>query len=288
LEAKRTSLHPDLAGLLVHLLEGAGVRSGDTVALGASGSFPGLLLAGLAAVKALEARPVSILSLGASSFGATRPELHLLRIYRIFQDGGIVDVPPAAVSLGGEGDVGGGLSQVLREELRRAVSDAGVPLLEFPDLAENVAHRMEIYGRPAAFVNAGGAEANLGTSPAVLGLPPGLLLPAGIRWDGEIPGRARRGVLFEMLARDVPVLHLLHIRGLALRHGLPWDPVPLPEPGTAPLLSGSSGTGVGLWTITAGYLLGLGLVLLWPRRRTCDSEPRRIPRPPGAAEAPIP
>jgi len=27
-------------------------------------------------------------------------------------------------------------------------------------------------------------------------------------------------------------VHLLHIRGLAFRYGLPWDPMPLPKIGT--------------------------------------------------------
>ena len=44
LEAKRTTLNPDVAGLMVYLLQVAGVSAGDTVALGASGSFPGLWL----------------------------------------------------------------------------------------------------------------------------------------------------------------------------------------------------------------------------------------------------
>ena len=74
LEAKRTTLNPDLAGLMVHLLVQAGVSAGDEVAVGASGSFPGLLLATLAATEALGAEPLTILSLGASSYGATRPE----------------------------------------------------------------------------------------------------------------------------------------------------------------------------------------------------------------------
>ncbi len=34
-----------------------------------------------------------------------------------------------------------------------------------------------------------------------------------------------------MVARGVPVIHLLYIKGLVESHGLPWDPVPLPAPG---------------------------------------------------------
>ena len=45
LAAKRTSANPNLAGLVVFLLRRAGVVSGDTIAVGASGSFPGLIWA---------------------------------------------------------------------------------------------------------------------------------------------------------------------------------------------------------------------------------------------------
>ena len=50
--------------------------------------------------------------------------------------------------------------------------------------------------------------------------------------DIEAPPLPDRGVLFEMAAQGTPVIHLLHVRGLALRYGLPWDPIPLPAPGT--------------------------------------------------------
>ena len=276
LEAKRTSLNPDVAGLLVHLLEKAGVSAGDTVAVGASGSFPGLLVAALAAVKAMRAHPVTILSLGASSYGATRPDFHLLDLHLLLQDGGLVSGPPAAVSLGGEGDLGVGFEEEVREELLGAVARVGAPLLDEADLTSNVARRMGIYGHPAAFVNIGGAQANMGTSPAILEVPAGLVLPspgripsdptsfdrillqgsgdAGKGFSLALPPPDQRGVLFEMLARGVPVVHLLHIRGLALHHGLPWDPIPLPEPGSTALRNGELETDWGFWLLTVAFL----------------------------------
>jgi poly-gamma-glutamate system protein len=43
-----------------------------------------------------------------------------------------------------------------------------------------------------------------------------------------MPAGPTRGLLFEFAARGVPVIHLLHVRGLAKDNGLPYDPVPLP------------------------------------------------------------
>jgi poly-gamma-glutamate system protein len=295
LEAKRTTLNPDLAGLLAHLLESAGISAGDTVAVGASGSFPGLLLATLAAVGALDAHPVTILSLGASSFGATRPDFHLLDLYGLLQLGGIVADAPAAVSLGGEDDMGSGFDEGVEEELRAAVAGAGLPLLEEPDLGANVARRMEIYGRPAAFVNIGGAEANLGVSPSVLEVPAGLVLPSPPgtppaiplsdptlplgsedrvqRLTVDLPPPDQRGVLFEMLDRGVPTIHLLHIRGLALRYGLPWDPIPLPEPGSTALREEETALGWRFWLLTLAYLGTLAALAFTGRTRPPVHDP---------------
>ncbi len=256
LEAKRTSLNPDVAGLLAFLLQQAGVGVGDTVAVGASASFPGLLLAALAAIRALEAHPVTILSLGASSYGATRPDLTLLDLYGIYRMVGLTDSAPVAVSFGGSRDVGSELDVEVRERLEAAVAEAGVPLLLEGDLPVNVAWRLEAYGNPAVFVNIGGGEANLGTSPKVLGLAPGRV---ELHPGDSLPPPPQRGVLYSMLEKGIPALHLLNLRGLALRYGLPWDPLPLPDPGTTQLVDPEAHPGWLFWVLTSCYL---GLLVL--------------------------
>ncbi len=259
LEAKRTTTNPDMAGLVVHLLRRAGVSAGDTIAVGVSASFPALLIATLTAAEAMGVHPLAILSLGASAYGATRPELNLLDIHALLLSEGVVGTAPVAVSLGGAGDVGADFDPAFRERLLQQIEMSDVPLIYEPDLRANVARRMAIYlggpeGRVAAFVNIGGADANLGTSPLVLRAEPGL------NTELALPPPAQRGVLFEMAARRVPVIHLLNIRGLALRYGLPWDPMPLPEPGTSRLRDDAGARGLRFWLITAAYFASLGLI----------------------------
>ena len=262
LEAKRTTTDPDVAALLVHLLGRAGVGEGDTVAVGASGSFPALLVATLVAAEALGARPVMILSLGASSYGATDPAFDLLALHQLLVAAGVIRTPPAAVSVGGARDVGGDFEPDVRERTLARIRESGVPLVEEPDLARNVARRMEIYfggapggsagqRRPAAFVNVGGGDANIGVSPTVLELRPGLADSV------PLPPAAQRGVLHAMAARGVPVIHLLNIRDLALRHGLPWDPVPLPEPGMTRLTRGGPERSPLLLAIAGAWLAAM-------------------------------
>lgn len=237
LEAKRTTTNPNMAGLIVHLLYQAGVAAGDTIAVGCSASFPALMIATLAAAQTMNVHPVVILSLGASSYGGTNVEFNLLSIYQILLRAGVFTIQPAAISLGGERDVGQDIKTEAKERLLKQIQASGLPFIYEPDLEKNVAARMKVYqgnssaGRIAAFVNIGGNHANLGTSALVLEVKPGLNRAV------TLPAKSERGVLFEMAAQEVPCIHLLFIKGLAMKYGLPWDPMPLPRPGASQILN---------------------------------------------------
>jgi poly-gamma-glutamate system protein len=229
--AKRTTTNPDFAALLVHLLRRAGVSPGEAVAVGASSSFPALLLATLAACRTLDVKPVVIFSLGASQWGQNDPRFDGLDLTACLAGAGFADAVPVAVSLGGERDLGVDMTAEGKEHLRRAIAASGLSLLEDPDLERNVASRLALYEagasgrRLAAFVNIGGSWANLGEDRNVLEVKPGLVraVPAA--------GPGRGGVLHAFHSRGVPVVHLLNIAGLCRAYGLPWDPRPLPAPG---------------------------------------------------------
>jgi len=231
LEAKRTTANPAWAALLVRLLDEAGVAEGDPVAVGASSSFPGLIVATLSAVEAIGARPLVIASLGASQWGANRPGFGWLEMEDCLRAAGLLSHPPVAVSLGGDGDTGLDLSEEGRALLLAKMDSAGIPRIAEPDLALNVEARIAAFERAAgekkikAFVNIGGSWANMGTDASVLELKPGL---TRVRISYQ-PGR--NGVIQAISARGVPVIHLLNIRGLCRRYGLPWDPAPMPKPG---------------------------------------------------------
>ena len=66
----------------------------------------------------------------------------------------------------------------------------------------------------------------MGTSPYTLSFPNGLVTE-----PPKIPQDTDRGLMFEYGARGVPVVHMLNVRGLAEENGLPFDPVPLTQPG---------------------------------------------------------
>lgn len=259
LTSKRTSTNPNLAAGLVRWLHEAGVREGSAVAVGASGSFPGLALGALAAVRALGGRPITITSVGASSWGANEPGFTWLDMEAELVRAGLAPRSVGA-SPGGEDDGGAGLGPDARRQLLAAIARSGVPLLPGKTLlpketlSGRVAARMAVYdaasgGPITAFVNIGGAAANMGTCLGAPGLRPGVhrALP---------PCRGEPGVMWRMSARGIPVLHLLHVEGIAAAFGLPVDPVPLPEPGQgAPFQRPSRGrSGALLLVLLAGLL----------------------------------
>jgi hypothetical protein len=125
---------------------------------------------------------------------------------------------------------------------------------------------MEAYDREAggptlkAFVNIGGSWANIGTDASVLELAPGLI-------TNRLAYRAgRNGVLQAMSARGVPVIHLLNIRGLCRRYGLPWDPSPIPRFEAASLEPEDRPGGAAFFALSAAYLGLLALAGLRLRR----------------------
>lgn len=231
LEAKRTTTNPNFAALVVFLLKEAGVERGDTVAVGASSSFPALIVAALSAAQAMDLHPLMINSLGASQWGANIPDFHSLDMLDCLLKSGIFCFQPIALTLGGERDKGEDMDPQGRSFLREEINKSGFPIIDESDLRENVEVRMRIYEKSAgsnkikAFINIGGSWANMGTDAEVLKLEPGLVK---IRL---LPPLEKRGIIFEMASRHIPVIHLLFIRGLVERYGLSWDPVPLPRPG---------------------------------------------------------
>lgn len=259
LEAKRTAAVPDTAALAVLLLREAGVKPGDAIAVGASGSFPGLVLAVLSAARALDLDVALVVSLGASSWGANIPEFSYLRIHEAALP--VLGYGIRAVSLGGGGDAGGDMEPEGRRLLVREAARSGLRFIDPRSLEEGVAERMALYdaflaGRPcAAFVNIGGASANVGEEAPALELAPGINLPERIPSGGT-------GSAFEMAARGVPVIHLLNLRVLARDYGLPWDPIPFPRIGESRVYRVYD-RGLyrrRLWILAAAYAAGLGIL----------------------------
>lgn len=269
LEAKRTTANPNWAAVIVWNLHRAGVQKGDTVAVGASGSFPALILAAYSAAGAMNVNLLVEVSLGASQFGSNEPGFHWLKMQDCLMEAGIIVRKPVAVSLGGDRDIGGDMQPEGRRLLLKDIRRRDLNFVYEPNLRKNIKLKMDAYWKNAgdkpikAFINIGGSYSNLGVSSQVLEVEPGLTDIN--RW----PPKDQRGVMFEMAARGVPVIHMLYIRGLARTNGLPWDPVPLPTPGQGAVYQIAQEESGFFVILGLGYILCLAamIVLFRPGRK---------------------
>lgn len=233
LEAKRTSTNPAFAALMVKYFKKANLKKGDTVAIGASGSFPALIVATLCAARVLELEPLLIYSVGSSEYGADIPEFTFVQMLEGLNKNNILPYNLLAISRGGYLDQAEGMFYPdSRDIIEKIVQASGALIIDKKNLEENILYRMQIYrtaaqGKPVKiFVNIGGATPNYGSTNASITYPNGLVINGP-----KIPGHPERGLIFEYQNLGIPVVHLLNIRDLAIKNGLPLDPVPLPETG---------------------------------------------------------
>jgi poly-gamma-glutamate system protein len=258
LEAKRTTLNPNWAAVVVDLLHEAGVERGGTVAVGVSGSFPALNLAAFSAVEVLGLDAISIASVGASSWGANLPTLTWLDMERVLGEAGLLSTRSVGASLGGTRDRAIGMPKSGRRRLREAIRRAGVPYIETETDLDSIERRMALYREHAndrhiqAYVNIGGSLASIGPKTVKRLYRPGLnvrLAPSAVHVDS---------VMKRFLRDGVPVINLSKIVPLAEHYGLPLEPVALPPPGEGLVFEREE---YDRWLV-AGLLVFLG-VSLW-------------------------
>ena len=273
LEAKRTACEPDMAALALDMLIEAGVQAGDRVGLCCTGSFPSLNLAAVCAAEALGAEPIVIVSVGASSYGANLPEFTAPEMLLHLHEKDLLATAPAAVTLGGEEDVGKNMGARFFPEEEEPILNATVSRLQalteitvIPDRGENLAWRESVYGDIACFVSVGGHAMAMNPEDEISGY---VILKA------KRP-MADDSLIGYYLNRRVPVIQLLNIKGLCADYGIPFDPPTWPPIGTSavyyrrqypklPLILSAAGT--------VGLLIALRL-LTEREKRAASSFPR--------------
>jgi len=230
--AKQTAINPNWAAVVIQLLREAGVQEGDTVAVGVSGSFPGLNVAVYAALTTLRANSIIISSASASQWGANHPRFLWLDMERALFNRKVFSYRSIAASPGGAEDRAAGLSEDGLAALLSAMKRSKLPILEPESYAESVVERMALYrehaaGRPiAAYINVGGGTSSVGTRRSKFAFKPGV--------NRATPPRAALidSVMARFLDEQVPVIHLLQINRMAQRYGLPVAPPVHPAVGT--------------------------------------------------------
>jgi len=230
--AKQTTINPNWAAVAVKLLREAGVGEGDTVAVGLSGSFPGMNLALYAAMETLHLDPIVISSVSASQWGANHPKFLWLDMERALYDKKVFSIRSVAASLGGAEDRATGLSEEGLALLRRAIKRSKLSLIDPENYAESVVERMALYAEQAgdkpirAYINIGGGTSSVGTRRSKFAFQPGV--------NRRTPPRAALidSVMARFLDEGIPVIHFLQVNRMAKRYGLPTSPQVRPAVGT--------------------------------------------------------
>ncbi len=240
LDAKLTTLDPNFSAGMVELMLRANLQKGDTVAILLTGSMPGANIAVLTAANAMGLIPMVITSVGASQWGANHADFTWLDMESILFNKGLINSRSVAASVGGRNDMGRLLSPAGREIIISNIENYNIPLIRKNRLAENIDERMKLFEsfnkitNYSAMINVGGGVASLGTSFN------SKLLPAGIVNRSDVVNISIRdcgieGVLAKFAKKNVPVLHVLNIKSLTEKLGMPFAPIPIPEVGSGVL-----------------------------------------------------
>ncbi len=262
LESKRASVNPNFAAAVVQMLHEAGVKPGDQIAVGYTGSLPAINTAVCAACEAMHVEPIVIASATSSQFGANFPDLLWIDLERILQQQGLIHFRSQAVSIGGYQDRGLQFSDEGMQLIHAAIDRSGLELLEPTDFADSIDQRMAIYqrvaaGRPIkAYINIGGGTVSVGKAIGKQMYQPGLNLqppPGATDIDSVMTRFAKTGT---------PVIHMVEIRRLARQYNLPTELATMPSPGEGELFGAQRSSRLLAALVLVAILLSLRSIVL--------------------------
>jgi poly-gamma-glutamate system protein len=215
--AKKVSENPVTAALMVRLLKDSGVSSDTVIAINASGSFPGFVLASLSACNALQLKTFVIASVGASTYGANTPG-NTIADMLLKDTVRKLNHTLLAVTPGGSGDRGRELDPDELERISKMLEKQGIPFVKPLNLADAISLRESLFNGAGCtlLVNIGGNHASIGED-VNLALAAGIIKPDGKK-EFEEPGLVQ-----SFLAQGKPVIQILNVKKLFASYGLDFD-----------------------------------------------------------------
>lgn len=220
LEAKELTTNPDFAALMVKLICEAGMQKGQRAGVMLSGSFPALAIATFAALQTMEMDAVVISSLGASSFGANQPRATWLDYENWLTTAGGFKFQSSLITCGAENDNGGGMMEEGIANLELAAKRNNAALFIPVDLQEAIRVRVGYFEKTDIdlLINIGGGQAAVGSCVHNLSIPNGLTINYEGCRDHD------RGVISRVSEQNIPFIHLLNLKDLAMQNGIPIAP----------------------------------------------------------------
>jgi poly-gamma-glutamate system protein len=215
LAAKKSTVNPAAAALMVRLLKDARPAPDAVIVINASGSFPGFVFACLSACTVLQLDTFMIASVGVSSYGANIPG-NTIADMLLATDG--LDYTLLAITPGGSGDRGADLDATELDRIAALVEQKGIRFIRPTGLQDAIALRLELFNenRGDILVNIGGNHASTGAD-AELALIAGLIKPNPMR------NYTSDGLVQAWLAADKTVIQVLNTKKLYGAYNIVFD-----------------------------------------------------------------
>lgn len=229
LEAKRTSTNPNFAAVIIDMLKEANVKKGDEVGVVFSSSFPALNIDVLAVIEVFELKACIMGSVGASSFGANNPNFTFYDMSEYLYEKGIFSSRINLVSLGGAYDIGDDFSNDEdKENIINRINAHGADYLYEENYVKNIEYRRKYFYEKVPnmkiLINVGGNLVSMGKDECAFLNHNGLVM-ANYYGSKHNKNISKKGLMEYYLEDGVNVIHMLNIKSLALKYGLPYDPM---------------------------------------------------------------
>lgn len=270
LPIKLSTTNPNFAALMVELYRDAGLKRGDHIVIGATGSFPAMNIAASVAAKTLGLKVTYLASVTSSSWGANDPEYTYLDIHKSLKKANLIDFDIAGASIGANQDIGRTLSPEGRELATEAIRRNKTRFITGTRLDDCIEQRVKLirkaeqsYGKPVKlYVNIGGGIASLGSKANADNLASGLTRKGKLE---DFPDK--KGVVFQMVSEGKPFINMLNVQNLMRKYDLPRDPFPLPPIGKGKLFKEVKYNMTYLISSFSGLLALLLAVIIFDRRQ---------------------
>ncbi len=239
--SKRSTANPNFAAVALYLLKKAGLRRGDVVAIGMTGSFPAMNICVLAAAQVMGLKPIIITSVGSSQWGANFTDFMWPDMERLLNERNIIHFQSDAMTRGGIDDNALGLDDEAIALIDAAVERGGRPAMPVRNYKDSYDRRLEIYTTAAgekpisAYINIGGGTVSVGRA---IGKK---IFKSGLNTDVHTGVLSPDdSVMMYFAQKRVPVIHFSKFNGMAATYQLPANPQVAQKAGVGPVFVSQS------------------------------------------------
>lgn len=230
LEAKRTTINPNFAAVFIEMLDEAGIKENDEVAVVMSGAFPALNISLMSALEVMKLKPCIMVTIGASSYGANDPRFTYYDMASYLNEIGLFKNKVDYVSLGGVKDTGEEFWTDDRNEILSRINEN--KLISEDNFDKNIDLRKKLITEKCPnvkmLINIGSSIVSLGKDG--LNFSTGLIKPSYMAKNTSLK---EIGLIETFLNMKCYVVHISNIKGLSLKYKIDYDPASIPSIGEA-------------------------------------------------------